>query len=305
MGRQMRSKEKILEELKPQIELVFSLDRELNPGKYKDEARALATLLYKYVLALYSSMQPNYEIYGSYIYEVGVRCIKSYKSDNEKGASFLTYFLNAWNNEYNRIKRDEAIESKPHISEEDKRKVAKLANYVNSKQIVLSATLHVELVAEVLGVSEKKAKELINFYLIEIYNPSIEAEAEEQVIETVPGGISSPEDDILAKVNWHELMLRMEKILNREELHPAVKDILTCDIAGILYEYENYSYDYSFVNKKLLKEILGSKMVPSRHELARKYELKDKTLDVKYSRMMKKLREGLKEEKKDNSEIIN
>lgn len=295
-----------IERLKNQIELVFSINREEYPAKFKIEAMQLVEYLYLYVLEKYKYNRillpkGNYEEHGLEIFELGLRCIKNYDSKNEKGASFLTYFTKAWELECARIRGREAGNVGATIPERDKRLLGRLKKYLQSKNIVFSPTLHRELVAEVLGVSDERALDIIYLYFLKIESTVLNEEGEEiSLLDTIRDVKPTPEEIEEKKERWDEVMKRIEKGFEDLQRTPKlyVNDVITCDVAGVLSYYnEDYSYDYSFINTQLMKEMLYNGIILRGKDISEKYNISPQTLSRAYSTAIKKIWDNMNKRK--------
>lgn len=287
-----------MEELKKQIELVFSINREQNPAKFKNEAMKLVEYLYLFVLEKYKYNRTllykgNYEEYAVEIVKTGLGCIYNYNPNHVKGASFLTYFIGSWELECARIRGREAGDIGPTIPERDKRLLGQLKRYLQSKNIVFSPTLHRELVAEVLGVSDERVLDIIYLYFLKTESTAINEEGEEiSLLDTIRDDRPTPEEIEEKKERWDEVMRRIEKGFEDLQRTPKlyVNDVITCDVAGVLSYYnEDYSYNYSFINIQMMKEILYNGIIPNGKDISEKHNISPQTLSRAYSTAIRKI----------------
>lgn len=293
-------------DLKKQIELVFDIDREQNPVKFKNEAMKLVEYLYLYVLEKYKHNRTllykgNYEEYALEIVKTGLGCVYNYNPNHEKGASFLTYFIASWKLECARIRRRGAGDTGVAIPERDKRLLGQLKEYLQSKNIVFSPTLHRDLVSEVLKVSDERVRDIIYLYFLKVESVMINEEGEEiLLIDSIRNDKLTPEEIEIKKAKWDEVMKRIER--GYEDLQrkpkPYVNDVITCDVAGVLSYYnEDYSYDYSFINTQLMKEMLYNGIILRGKDISEKYNISPQTLSRAYSTAIKKIWDNMNKRK--------
>lgn len=275
---------------------VFDIDSALFPAKYEIEKRKLIENLYLYVLEVYKNnrlllFDGNYEEYGLEIVNTARNCIENY--DDTKAASFLTYFMSAWKLECQRSRNKKTIREKKgyfSIPERDMRLLVNLEKYLHSKGIYLSSISHAEMVAEQLGVSEDKAKDIIRLYNLSPENIYINDEGEEiDPVARIPDEKSAFESKIIDAETWNEWMTKIDKAINQLKKRPqqCALDVLTCIIAEVFLELdETYSYDYSFINFMLFQSIIKNNEIPQMKEIASEHHVSPQYLAVTYKRMI-------------------
>ena len=110
--------------------VLFDIDSEKEPCKYRTESLKLVELLYKYLCSI---NQAKYEVMGMEIVEIGQRCIKSFSKD--KG-DFINYFMVSIKNAVNKFKSTEAIEEKyggMHIAAGELKMVRVISKYIKAR----------------------------------------------------------------------------------------------------------------------------------------------------------------------------
>lgn len=310
-------KEKLKKEIYYWLEILeqkFAIDNKRDPLKYRKESMKLIEDLYLYVLEVYKYnrtllYEGNYEEYGYEIVKTGISCIKNYNKDNEKRASFLTYFLDSWEKECRKsnFDNDIAIEKGFSISSRQKRYVLSLKKLLNSKGECLSMTLHSDMVAEHLGITIETARYIIKY--CNLSNSSVlvdESGKEVNAIEFIPDKSLSIENIFIEHDKWDELMEEIDKAIGKlaQIPRPYALDVLSCDIASVLIDMsEEYSYDYEFVNKKLVKEIIDKDTIPKGKDIAASYDITPQNLSMAYSRLVKKIQKAIKHKYIQQSQI--
>lgn len=296
------------------LEQKFAIDKEREPLKHRKESMKLVENLYLYVLEVYKYNRTllhegNYEEYGYEIVKTGLSCIKNYKKDNEKRASFLTYFLDSWEKECRKSNFDNTIANEKgfSISSRQKRYVLSLKKLLNSKGECLSMTLHSDMVAEHLGIPIETARDIIKY--CNLSNSSVlvdESGKEVNAIELVPDKSVSIENIIIEHDKWDELMDGIDKAIGKlaQIPKPYALDVLSCDIASVLIDMnEEYSYDYEFVNKELVKEIMTHDTIPKGKDIAAGYDISPQALSMAYSRLVKKIQQAISHKYMNEAQI--
>lgn len=296
-------KDELERKINEQVDIVFSIDKKNNPAKHKIESMRLVETLYLYVLEVYKHNRTllfsgNYNDFGLEIVETGINCIKYYDEKKGNGNGFLSYFMSAWKKECRRANIDESIAKDKggvQISDRDKNYLLQLEKYLKSKGEHLSLTLHAELVSEQLEISLKKAKEIIILHIMSVNSVLVNDSGEEIcATDIVPDKLPNIENIIIEHDRWDELMKEIDKAICQLPKKPEsyVLDVLSCDVAGVLLTMnEEYKYDYEFINKKLVKEILIQDKIPIAKDIAKKHGILPQTLSRAYARTIKRIRQ--------------
>ena len=117
---------------------------------------------------------------------------------------------------------------------------------------------------------------------------------------------NSIENIIIEHDKWDELMDGIDKAIGKfaQTPKPYALDVLSCDIASVLIDMnEEYSYDYEFVNKELVKEIITHDTIPKGKDIAASYDISPQALSMAYSRLVKKIQQAISHKYMNEAQI--